>query len=388
MYNTSSASGNVSGTIEAGISPFQHYKDLMRAGHIRPDRAQEKVLAGLEKLYFSLQDYNPADDRSKRGIFNRLIGREDSDVPRGQYLWGNVGRGKTMLMDLFFNSVDTKAKRRAHFHAFMLDVHARIHTIRTQKKGAQEAKDPVFHVARQVAEENWLLCFDEFQVSDVADAMILSRLFGTMLGLGVIVVTTSNRPPQDLYLEGLQRERFLPFIDLVKEKMDVVALDSPTDYRLQQMQELQDTFITDPGADMAAIFDRLVHGEAARPQALELKGRTLRIARAYGDVAWCSFDELCGRPLGAADYLAIAQEYHTLLLEAIPQLSREKRNEAKRFCTLIDVLYEHKVKLICTAAVPPQQLYPEGDGSFEFRRTVSRLMEMQSERYLGAMHVV
>lgn len=391
MYSTASKSrngSNASGDIVTGVSPFEQYKQLMRNEHIRPDRAQEKVLAGLEKLYFQLEDYVPAHRQQKRGLLERMMGKDASELPRGQYIYGNVGRGKTMLMDLFFQSVPTEAKRRVHFHAFMLDVHARVHEIRTNKRDSQEARDPVFAVARQIAEENWLLCFDEFQVSDVADAMILSRLFGTLLGMGVVVVTTSNRPPADLYQDGLQRERFVPFIELVQEQMDVVALDSPTDYRLQQMKELQDTFITDGDADMAAIFKQLAHGEKPQPQELELKGRKLTINKAFGDVVWCGFEELCGKPLGAEDYLAIAQEFHTLLLEDIPKLSPEKRNEAKRFVTLIDVLYEHKVKLIATAAASPQQLYPEGDGSFEFQRTVSRLMEMQTERYLGSMHIV
>ena len=305
---------------------------------------------------------------------------------QGLYLYGDVGRGKSMLMDRYFDSAAITPKRRVHFHAFMLEVHRRIHALREQYKKTKKEADFLPRVAKAVAAEAKLLCFDEFQVKDIADAMILSRFFTLLFAEGVTVIATSNRPPEDLYKDGLKRENFLPFIDLLKQKLIIHQLAGGQDYRLKKLAGLKKTYITPLGkkADqfLADLFHALANGHAPEPQTLDVNGRDLTIARTYAHVAWCDFAELCACPLAAADYLTIAAHFDTLLLADIPLLTPERRNEATRFITLIDVLYEQKTHLICTAAAAPDALYAKGDNAFEFHRTVSRLMEMQSKEYL------
>ncbi|MBL4836248.1 MAG: AFG1 family ATPase, partial [Kordiimonadaceae bacterium] len=315
--------------------------------------------------------------------------------------YGGVGRGKSMLMDLFYEIAPLKAKRRVHFHEFMLEVHVRLKEWRglsgkerAARGGRASEDDPIAPVARQIAAEATLLCFDEMQVTDIADAMVLSRLFTEMLECGVIVVATSNRLPDDLYKDGLNRQLFLPFIERLKEEFDVVSLNGPTDYRYDRLQGV-DTYYAPVNAETTAklsaaffrLTDRDVDNKDKVPsEELTVQGRRLFVPKAARGVAVFSFKRLCANPVGAADYLTIARAYHTVIMVAIPQLSKAKRNEAKRFVTFIDALYEHGVKFLCSAAVPPAELYPAGDGSFEFERTVSRLMEMQSENYLHRGH--
>ncbi|MGQ5701791.1 cell division protein ZapE [Sandaracinobacteroides sp. A072] len=361
------------------------YDALVAAGELRPDAAQAEVADRLDALAGAL-----ASQPARAGLLGRLFGRADSPRPRGLYLWGGVGRGKSMLMDLFFTHADVSPKRRIHFHQFMLDTHARIHARRQQDPG-----DPIPAVAAQWAAEARLLCFDELQVNNVADAMILSRLFTALMEQGVTVVATSNRVPADLYKDGLSRELFLPFIALIERELDVVPLDGPVDYRLDRMGGMP-TYYSPNGPEATAalseLFFRLtdfpVEDRAHVPSA-ELDvggGRLLFVPKSLKGVAVFSFRRLCGAARGAADYLAVARSYHTVILVGVPVLGPENRNEAARFVTLIDALYEWRVKLLIAADAPPESLYPEGDGRFEFDRTVSRLMEMQSADYLAEGH--
>jgi len=285
------------------------------------------------------------------------------------------------VMDMFFEAATLELKRRVHFYAFMLEVHERIHE-RRREKG-----DPIVPVAKQIASEATLLCFDEFDVTDIADAMILSRLFEALFAEGVVVVATSNRAPDDLYKDGLQRERLLPFIALLKQKLDMLELDAVRDYRLARLLGRQVYFT--PADDMAyraleRAFADLTDNASARSAALLVQNRFVVVPRAAKEVAWFTFEELCGQPLGPTDYLALCRRYHTIVLEGIPRLGRERRDAAKRFNIFIDTLYEAHGNLIASADAPPQGLYVEGDGSFQFRRTVSRLIEMQSADYVAA----
>ncbi len=361
------------------------YAQLLAAGELKPDPAQASVAARLAALEAEL-----ARPQSAPGLFGRLFGAAPPLPPRGLYIWGGVGRGKSMLMDLFFAASAIAPKRRAHFHEFMADVHGRIHAAR-----AAGQADPLIHVATAIAAEARLLCFDEMQVKDIADAAILSRLFTALMERGTTIVTTSNRPPQDLYLNGLNRHLFLPFIDLIGQRMDVITLDGPTDYRLQRLGGAPTWHVPNgPEATAAcsAAFFRLTDyppEDRAHVPAAELPlpgGRMLHVPKSLKGVAVFSFARLCRQPLGAADYLAIARHYHTLIIVGIPRLNPENRNEAIRFIHLIDALYEQKVKLIASAEANPADLYPAGDSSFEFERTVSRLMEMQSADYLALGH--
>ncbi len=310
---------------------------------------------------------------------------------RGAYLWGGVGRGKSMLMDLFHETLAIAEKRRVHFHAFMLEVHARLREARRSEEG-----DPIPHVAEALAEGLRCLAFDEMVVNNSADAMIMSRLFRALIvDEGVTVVTTSNRPPRDLYKDGLNREHFLPFITLIESELAVLELNGPVDYRLERLGGI-DTWHTPLGDEATAqvreAFYRLTDyppEDAAHVPSAELDlggGRRLHVPKSLKGVAVFSFKRLCGEPRGAADYLAIAQAYHTVIVVGIPVMGPEMRNEAARFVTLIDALYENKVKLFAAAAAEPEDLYPAGDGRFEFERTVSRLMEMQSAEYMAEGH--
>ena len=286
-----------------------------------------------------------------------------------------------MLMDLFFSTSSVPRKRRVHFHAFMQEVHDRLHRLRTELP-----RDPLQVLGREIASTAWLLCFDEFQITDIADAMIIGRLFQAMLDNGVVVVATSNRPPDELYEGGLQRDRFLPFIQMLKTQLDVLELENGRDYRLSKL--IGQPVYYAPADDAAAaalerIFGELTEGVLATPATLEVKKRLVHIPKQAGRTAWFDFGDLCGKPLGAVDYLAIAERYEHILVSNVPTMGPDLRNEAKRFNTLIDILYEAQVHVIMSAASAPQLLYPAGDGAFEFQRTVSRLMEMQSQAYLS-----
>jgi cell division protein ZapE len=350
------------------------YREAVASSELRPDAAQEYAVHELNALARALME--------KRRFF---FFQKPAAQLKGLYIWGDVGRGKTLLMDFFFESVAIAMKRRAHFNSFMVDVHSRIHTER-QRMGSS---DPISVISRGIAEEARLLCFDEFQVTDIADAMILGRLFDRLFVEGVTIVATSNSPPDRLYEGGLNRQLFLPFIEEIKQRLEVVELNGPIDYRLQRIAGL-DVYLTPLGpkadAAMDAAWQRLTDSKRGKSMHLTVLGRQVPVPQAARGVARFGFAGLCAQPLAAADFLAVAQAFHTLLLDHIPVLSPEMRNEARRFILLIDTLYDEGVKLICSAAAPPEALYPEGDGSDAFRRTASRLAEMQSEDYLKRGH--
>jgi cell division protein ZapE len=356
------------------------YDALIAANELKPDPAQERAVAALDRLAGSI---------ANNGFLARLFG-SDRDGPDGVYLWGGVGRGKSMLMDLAYEHLDVHPKRRVHFHEFMLETHARLRVAREREEG-----DPIEPVAEQIAAEAKLLCFDEMQVTNPADAMILSRLFRKLLEEGVKVVTTSNRPPRDLYKSGLNRDLFMPFIELIEKRMIVVPVNGPIDYRLDRLTGVEVWHVPngpEATADLSRAFFQLtdypVEDRAKVPsEDLDLGGgRRLHVPKSLKGVAVFSFKRLCGEPRGAADYLAIARRYHTVIIVGIPVMGPEMRNEAARFVTLIDALYEHKVKLLAAADAEPEGLYPSGDGTFEFQRTVSRLEEMRSAEYLAQGH--
>ena len=360
----------------------ERYRALVAAGELRPDPDQEKAAAVLDGIAAAFAAV-------PKGPLARLLGKAPP-APRGAYLWGGVGRGKSMLMDVAFEAIPAEPKRRVHFHEFMLEVHERLRAEREKALG-----DPIPPVARAIAAEARLLAFDEMVINNAADAMILSRLFAQLLDQKVTVVATSNRPPRDLYLGGLNRELFLPFIGLVESELDVVPLNGPTDYRLERLGGFPTWFVPNgpeaTGALSAAFFrltDFSVEDRARVPsEDIPVQGgRTLHVPKSLKGVAVFSFRRLCGEARGAADYLAVARRYHTVILVGIPVMGPDRRNEAARFVTLIDSLYEHKVKLLAAADAEPGGLYPAGDGAFEFQRTVSRLIEMQSEAYLAAGH--
>jgi cell division protein ZapE len=357
------------------------YDALVKAGELRSDPAQLRAVAALDRLAIGAN--------AREGILSRLFGGR-SEAPAGVYLWGGVGRGKSMLMDLAFDHIDIQPKRRVHFNEFMLETHQRLRVVRQREEG-----DPIEAVAEQIGAEARLLAFDEMQVTNPADAMILSRLFGKLLEQDVKVVTTSNRPPADLYKDGLNRELFLPFIALIERRLAVVAVDGPTDYRLDRLAGVEVWHVPNGPEVTAALsqaFFQLTDypvEDRARVPSEELDvggGRMLHVPKSLKGVAVFSFKRLCGEPRGAADYLAIARRYHTVIVVGIPVMSADMRNEAARFVTLIDALYEHKVKLLASADAEPAGLYPAGDGRFEFQRTISRLEEMRSAEYLAEGH--
>jgi len=363
------------------------YQRLVDDEQIKPDEAQQHAAHRLDDLVQALSQAGRAKGW-RRLVPQRLAGKQNpSDAVSGLYIYGAVGRGKSMLMDMFFDAVPVAAKRRVHFHAFMQETHQRIHQFRQKdKKGG----DPMPHIAKQIGQETRLLCFDEFQVKDIADASILGRLFSLLLDQGICVVATSNRPPDDLYKGGLNRHRFLPFIQLLKARLDLLELQAAADYRLARLQAKPVWFTPcGPRARRALDerFETLTEGVQSAPMQLQLAGRTLDVAQTAGGVARLSFDDLCIEARGAADYLALAETFHTVLIDNIPRLQKDKRNEAVRFVTLIDALYENKVKILASADGKPQDLYPVGDEAFEFERTVSRLMEMQSRDYLALPHL-
>jgi len=350
------------------------YEAKIADGSLRADPAQHAVLPVLETLRVWAEAQGPRKTGRLSGLF-----RKEAPVPKGLYLWGGVGRGKSMVMDLFVAATDTPAKRRVHFHAFMQEIHKGMHDAR--KKGVDDALEPV---AEGIIREVRLLAFDEMQITDITDAMIVGRLFEKLFAAGVVVVTTSNRVPEDLYKDGLNRAIFLPFIDLLRDRMQVVALESPNDYRQHRLEGAQVYF--HPAGKSRAAIDAIwndLSGGAAEALRLPVNGREVELPRFANGVGRATFWDLCAKPLGPADYLAIAHAVRVLILEDIPQLSSSNYNEAKRFVTLIDALYEARVRLIASAAETPERLYIEGAGSFEFERTASRLREMQAADWGG-----
>ncbi|WP_428671827.1 cell division protein ZapE [Reyranella sp.] len=380
-------------TPSTGKGPVANLAARRAAGQVRSDPVQEKIVARLQAVHDQLSAVAPLP--AKQGLWARLgFGSREKPAagPHGLYIWGPVGRGKSMLMDLFFDDAPVKKKRRVHFHEFMLEVHDRLHRRREElaAKGAPAEADTIVPIARAIAQETRLLCFDEFQVTNIADAMILGRLFETLFEEGLTVVATSNRAPDDLYRNGLQRDRFLPFIELLKQRLEILELGGGRDYRMDRIREL-DVYLTPLGAWAAAKLDEafrtLSGGADGEPRVLRTQGRDVPVPRAAPGVAMADYMDWCARPMGAADFLCIADHFHTVIMAGIPKMGPDSQDKAARFVTMIDSFYERKVKFICSAAASPEKLYTEGDGAFEFQRTVSRLMEMQSPDYLALSHI-
>ena len=364
------------------------YQALINSGAIEADPAQVEVADALASLERRLSTYKPA---RKQGLFGRLFADKE-EPPRGLYVHGEVGRGKTMLMDLFFQHCPVTTKRRAHFHEFMADVHERIYGFRQSIARGQIADGDVIGLtAQSIFDEAWLLCFDEFHVTDIADAMILGRLFTRLFDLGTVVVATSNVAPADLYKGGLNRALFLPFIAQISGHMDVLRLDARTDFRLEKLAGIK-MWLVPAGREADAALDqawiKLTGNAVGRPRDIAIKGRILRVPCSAQGVARFFFSELCEQPLAASDYLRLAHDYHTIMIDRIPVMDYAKRNAAKRFITLIDALYDNAVKLMASADADPLSLYVATDGqeANEFKRTSSRLIEMSSESYLALPH--
>lgn len=380
--------------------PLFTYRERLKTGEIRPDPAQELAVEKLQSLSKAIRGYRPSAGEGGWLARFGLTGKPkvtplqwvpgdcvDCTPKQGLYIFGEVGRGKSMLMDLFYENTAVPGKRRVHFHEFMRDIHAAIHAWR---QAGAKGDDPIPSLVGDLAANAWLLCLDELQITDIGDAMIVGRLFQGLLDAGVVVVITSNRPPKDLYKDGLQRDRFTPFIALIEQRLDLLELDSERDYRLGRKKGLQ-VYHSPLGADAQSQLDqafaRLTAGAVPRPDEMTVNGRKIVVPVAAAGVARFSFEQLCGTALGPSDYLALATLYHTLILSEIPLLSPDNKDKARRFVTLVDALYEHKVTLICSAEAPPETLYPTGTGAFEFQRTVSRLMEMQAEDYILRAHL-
>jgi cell division protein ZapE len=363
-----------------------NYLALVAAGEIEADSAQQALIGSFERLERQLSEYRLARKSSSLGW---LFGKRKQIEPiKGLYIYGEVGRGKTMMMDLFYESSAVRRKRRAHFHEFMADVHERVHAYRQDSNGAA---DPIERVAADIAEQCWLLCFDEFHVTDITDAMILARLFTKLFDLGVVVVATSNLPPGDLYKDGLNRALFVPFIAMLEQHCEVIRLDARIDFRLEKLTGLPVWYVPDDAKAQAALdaaWKRLTGAQRGAALDLTVKGHSIHVPQAAMGVARFSFTDLCGKPLGASDYLRLAHEFHTVMLDHVPVMDRDRRNEAKRFIILIDTLYDHAVKLIASAQAEPDGLcrIDSGYEAAEFKRTASRLMEMRSQFYLGLPH--
>src|SRR5581483_2362765 len=367
----------------------QHYQALVSSGTIERDPAQIKTADAFAALEQRLSGYKPA---RKQRLLGRLFRDKDEEPPRGLYIHGEVGRGKTMLMDLFFQTSPVEHKRRAHFHEFMADVHERIYAYRQSiARGHLAAGDVIALTASAIFNEAWLLCFDEFHVTDIADAMILGRLFAKLFELGTVVVATSNVAPDDLYKGGLNRALFLPFIAQIEAHMDVMRLDARTDFRLEKLTGVKMWLVPDDGEASGALnraWAKMTGNAPCKPRDIPIKGRKLHVPCSAHGVARFSFADLCEAPLAASDYLRLARDYHTILVDHIPVMDYPERNAAKRFISLIDTLYDNAVKLMASAAADPVSLYLATDGNEanEFKRTSSRLIEMSSESYLALPH--
>lgn len=373
--------------------PLPAYRAMVAAGNLVPDPAQALAAARLQDLWTKLRGYDPPPRNGNgEGFFSRLLRRKEVDdapegKPNGLYLVGAVGRGKSMLMDLFFAAADVPRKRRLHFHQFMQEAHARIHAF---KLADPAMEDPIPPLAEAIAAEAALLCFDEFQVNDIADAMILGRLFQALFERGVVVVTTSNTRPDDLFRGQPGRDAFLPFIALLNQRLDVLELDAARDFRRARLRDLRTWHVPADAKtrrDLDRAFAEMSGGAAPRPARLTVMGRALMVPAAAEGVARFEFAALCGAALGPGDYLALATHYHTLILDDIPRLSPDNFDEARRFTTLIDTLYDHRVKLLASADAMPDQLYARGENARMFERTASRLTEMQSPDWLALPHL-
>jgi cell division protein ZapE len=366
-----------------------HYEALVSSGAIEPDAAQREVAEAFGDLDQQLSHYKPV---RKRGLFGRLFADKDDGPPRGLYVHGDVGRGKTMLMDLFFQDSPVEHKRRAHFHEFMADVHERIYGFRQSiARGEIPDGDVMALTAATIFDEAWLLCFDEFHVTDIADAMILGRLFAHLFELGTVLVATSNVAPDDLYKGGLNRSLFLPFIAQINEHMTVLRLDARTDFRLEKLAGVKMWLVPGDSAAAAALdkaWASMTGNAPCSPRDIPIKGRNLHVPCSAHGVARFAFADICEQPLAASDYLRLARDYHTIMVDRIPVMGYDERNAAKRFITLIDTLYDNGVKLMASAEADPLSLYRASDGieASEFKRTSSRLIEMGSESYLGLPH--
>jgi cell division protein ZapE len=381
---------NPGADIPAQRGPLPAFQAMVAAGELAPESSQERVAERLQTLWERLRDYDPPPRPADgHGRFSRLFrrGEREEDRPNGLYIVGDVGRGKSMLMDLFFAAADVRRKHRIHFHRFMQNVHARFHAI---KRANRNIGDPIPPLADSIAADAALLCFDEFQVNDIADAMILGRLFQALFDRGVVVVATSQVAPDDLFKGQPGRDAFLPFIALLKQRLDVLMMDDGRDFRRARLRGVR-TWLVPADAQAERELDRafadLTGNAKAMPETLMVMGRRFVVPAAAEGVARCDFDTLCGTALGAGDYLALATRYHTLILERIPRLSPNNYDKARRFIVLIDTLYDQRVKLLASADAMPEQLYQRGENAQMFERTVSRLDEMQSRDWLALPHV-
>ena len=366
-----------------------HYQALVSSGAIEPDAAQAEVAEAFADLEQRLSRYKPL---RRQGLIGRLFADKDAAPPRGLYIHGEVGRGKTMLMDMFFQQSPVEHKRRAHFHEFMAEVHERIYGFRQNiARGEIADGDVIALTAASIFDHAWLLCFDEFHVTDIADAMILGRLFAKLFELGTVVVATSNVAPDDLYKGGLNRALFLPFIAQISEHMEVLRLDARTDFRLEKLAGVTMWLVPADAAADAALdkaWIKMTGNAPCKPRDISIKGRILHVPCSAHGVARFSFADICEKPLAASDYLRLARDYHTIMIDHIPVMDYAERNAAKRFITLIDTLYDNRVKLMASAAADPMSLYvaSEGNEANEFKRTSSRLIEMSSKSYLALSH--
>jgi cell division protein ZapE len=374
-----------------GPGPLRAYRALLATGELATDPAQAMAAERLQDLWTKLRGYDPPPQPESPGFISRLLRRRPVDEapqgPNGLYLVGDVGRGKSMLMDLFFAEAEVERKRRIHFHQFMQDIHAELFAWR---QANPDGADPVPHLADRIAAGAALLCFDEFQITDIADAIILGRLFQALFERGVVVVATSNTAPDDLFRGRPGRDAFLPFIALIKQRLDVLALNGSRDFRRQRLRGMPTWHVpADARADAALdeAFAKLTRGAPPHEERLMVSGRVLRVPLATDGVARFDFAALCGQPLGPGDYLALATHYQALVLDGVPRLGPENYDQARRFITLVDALYEHRVKLVASADALPDQLYQRGEGAAAFTRTASRLEEMQGQAWLGLPHL-